>query len=197
MAMATPAASEARGRAAEPAEPLANLAAFMAANERYAATQHRPSDAVSPTRRAAVLLCMDARLNPSDFMGVASGDVHLVRNGGGRVTADALKSLVASQQILGTREIYVIHHTDCGLSKFDTPELLRKAAATLGWLGVARLLSYGTAPTFDESDLERSVRDDVAALAHSRVILSGTPIVGLIFDTHTGRLREVTRATHK
>ncbi len=200
MAMATPAGG--RGRSALPTsasgeEPLANLAHFLAANERYAATQHRPSDAVSPTRRAAVLLCMDARLHPSDFMGCAPGDVHMVRNGGGRVTSDAIKSLVASQQILGTREIYIVHHSDCGLAKFDTPLLLRRAKQTLGWLGAARLLSYGTAPTFEERDLERSVRDDVAALAGSRVILSGTPIVGLIFDTHTGRLREVTRAVHK
>ena len=99
--------------------------------------------------------------------------------------------------MLGTREIYVIHHTDCGLSKFDTTGLLSRARTSLGWLGAAELLRYGAAPTFKEGDLERSVRDDVAALASSRVILSGTPIVGLVFDTHRGRLRDIARAVHK
>ena len=91
----------------------------------------------------------------------------------------------------------LIHHTDCGLSKFDTPSLLRRARASLGWLGAARLLGYGPPPTFKADELDASVRDDVAALAHARVLLSGTPIVGLVFDTHTGRLREVARAVHK
>jgi carbonic anhydrase len=85
---------------ATPAKPeaLRNLSDFLAANERYAASTHAPSDAVSPTRRAALLLCMDARLHPSDFLGVGAGEVHMIRNGGGRVTSDAIKSLVASQQ---------------------------------------------------------------------------------------------------
>ena len=105
-AMATPA-----GQPRE--EPLRNLSDFLAANERYAATQHRASDAVAPRRRAAVLLCMDARLHPSDFLGVAAGDVHMLRNGGGRVTTDVLQSLVASQQILGTREICASRGARC------------------------------------------------------------------------------------
>jgi carbonic anhydrase len=178
-------------------EPLRNLRDFMAANAHYAATQHRASDAVSPTRRAAVLLCMDARLHPSAFLGVAAGDVHMVRNGGGRVTSDAVKSLVASQQVLGTREIYVIHHTDCGLSLFTTPSLLRRAKDSLGWLGAAILASYGRAPTFKAEDVDKALREDVEALAHSRVILASTPIIGLVFDTHSGRLREVVRTMHK
>jgi carbonic anhydrase len=100
-------------------------------------------------------------------------------------------------QILGTREIYVIHHTDCGLTKFNTPDLLRRAKDSLGWLGAARLLGYGAPPTFKEPELDGSIREDVHALATSRVILSGTPIVGLAFDTRTGRLREVVREVHK
>ena len=96
-------------------EPLRNLVDFLAANERYASTQHRSSDAVAPRRHAAVLLCMDARLHPSDFMGVAAGDVHMLRNGGGRVTTDVIQSLVASQQILGSREICAFRYFRCAL----------------------------------------------------------------------------------
>ena len=101
----------------------------------------------------------------------------------------------AAPQVLGTREVYVVHHSDCGLTKFSTTSLLRRAKASLGWAGALALLRYGAAPTFAPGDeaLEASVRDDVAQLCRSRVLLRGTPVVGLACDTATGRLREVAR----
>ena len=100
--------------------------------------------------------------------------------------------------MLGTRAVYVLHHSDCGLSKFSAASLLRRAKASLGWLGALALVRYGAPPTFAPGDeaLEQSVRDDVAALCRCRVLLRGTPVVGLAqvaLDTATGRLREVAR----
>lgn len=97
--------------------------------------------------------------------------------------------------MLGTREIYVLHHSDCGLTKFTTVSILRRVKAALGWLSAAALLRCGAAPTFPpgEEALEQSVRDDVAALCGSRVLLVGAPVVGLALDTASGRLREVAR----
>lgn len=97
--------------------------------------------------------------------------------------------------MLGTREVYVLHHSDCGMTKFTAVSVLRRVKATLGWLGAAALLRYGAPPTFAPGDaaLDASVRDDVASLCASRVLLRGTPVVGLALDTATGRLREVAR----
>jgi len=97
--------------------------------------------------------------------------------------------------VLGTREVYVVHHSDCGLTKFSAVSLLRRIKGALGWLGAAALLRYGAAPTFPPGDaaLEASVREDVQALCRSRVLLVGTPVVGLALDTASGRLREVAR----
>jgi carbonic anhydrase len=97
--------------------------------------------------------------------------------------------------VLGTGEVYVLHHSDCGLSKFTAASLLRRAKASLGWLGALALLRYGAPPSFAPGDaaLEQSVRDDVDALCRCRVLLRGTPVVGLALDTASGRLREVAR----
>jgi carbonic anhydrase len=112
---------------------------------------------------------------------------------GARFRAEARPARV--WQVLGTREIYILHHSDCGLTKFTTVSILGRVKAALGWLGAAALLRYGAAPTFAPGDdaLEQSVRDDVASLCRSRVLLKGTPVVGLALDTASGRLREVAR----
>ena len=105
---------------------------FLEANERYAATFTKGDLAMPPARRVAILTCMDARLDPAKFLGLEEGDAHVIRNAGGRATADALRSLIISQQLLGTREIVVIHHTDCGMLTFTDDQLRRQLRERFG-----------------------------------------------------------------
>ena len=142
-----------------------------------------------PARKAAVVICMDARILPSHVLGLKEGDAHVIRNAGGR-TAEAVRSLVISQQLLGTREIYVVHHTDCGMLTFSDPELTEIIKKNLGVDAAGPFLSFkGGVP-----ELENSVREDVALLAAEPLIMKGTPIVGLIYDVANGKLREVAKA---
>src|SRR5579875_1822767 len=104
---------------------------FLQANERYAASFTKGDLPVPPARRVAVVVCMDARLDPARFLGLEEGDAHIIRNAGGRA-ADALRSLVISQQLLGTREIVVIHHTGCGMLTFTDQQLQQKLHDELG-----------------------------------------------------------------
>jgi carbonic anhydrase len=117
----------------------------LAANERYAATfGEKAKLSIPPARHFAVLTCMDARLDPAKFAGLAEGDAHVIRNAGGRASEDAIRSLVISYKLLGTREWFVIHHTDCGMELFTNetmPELLEKSLETArltdsGWVDV-------------------------------------------------------------
>ena len=135
-----------------------------------------------PSRRVAVVACMDARLDPARVLGLEEGDAHVVRNAGGRA-ADAVRSLVISQQLLGTREVVVIHHTDCGMLTFTDEQLRQKVRDDLGTETDIAFLSF--------SDLEQSVRDDVAAIRESRLLLQGVPVTGFVYDVKTGRLRQV------
>lgn len=133
-----------------------------------------------PRRKLAVLTCMDARLQPEAFLGLASGDAHVIRNAGGRVSEDAIRSLVISQQLLGTREIVVIHHTDCGMKTF-TNEVFR--AQLRDDLGIETELDF-----LPFTDLEESVREDVAKLRESPLILPETIITGAVYDVANGNL---------
>jgi carbonic anhydrase len=125
---------------------------------------------------------MDARLDPARVLGLEEGDAHVVRNAGGRAD-DALRSLVISQQLLGTREVVVIHHTDCGMLTFTDAQLKKKLSDELGVETDTAFLPF--------SDLEQSVRDDVATIRESRLLLKGIPVTGFIYDVKTGRLRRV------
>ncbi|CAE8615886.1 unnamed protein product [Polarella glacialis] len=105
----------------------------LAANETYAASFTKGDLALPPARGFAVLTCMDARLIPANFAGIAEGDAHVIRNAGGRATDDAIRSLVISHKLLGTKEIFVIHHTDCGMMLFNDAimgDLLAKSLET-------------------------------------------------------------------
>ena len=153
---------------------------FLVANARYAAQFTKGHLPMPPGRKVAVVACMDARLDPARALGLEEGDAHVIRNAGGRA-ADALRSLIISQQLLGTREIVVIHHTDCGMLTFTDPDLRRKVKTELG-----QDVDF---PFHSFSDLERSVRDDVAALQTSRFLLR-VPVRGFVYDVKTGRLRE-------
>jgi len=136
-----------------------------------------------PTRRVAIVTCMDARLQPARFLGLEPGDAHVIRNAGGRVR-DAVRSLIISQQLLGTREVAVIHHTDCGMLTFTDESLRDKVRQELGTdTGEFEFLPF--------EDLEQSVRDDVAFLKNSPFIPKDVPVRGFVYDVRTGRLTEI------
>jgi carbonic anhydrase len=161
---------------------MSEVSTFLKANERYAASFAKGHLPMPPSRRVAVVACMDARLDPARVLGLEEGDAHVVRNAGGRA-ADAVRSLVISQQLLGTREVVVIHHTDCGMLTFTDEQLRQKVRDDLGAETDTAFLSF--------SDLDQSVRDDVAAIRESRLLLKGVPVTGFVYDVKTGRLRPV------
>jgi carbonic anhydrase len=155
---------------------------FLQADAQYAATFTKGDLPMPPARKVAVVTCMDARLDPAKFLGLVEGDAHIIRNAGGRA-ADALRSLVISQQLLGTREIVVIHHTDCGMLTFTDAQLHQKLHDELH--------VHADIPFLPFTDLEQSVRDDVALIRNSPLLLPDVPVRGFIYDVHDGRLREV------
>ena len=161
---------------------MSEVPTFLKANERYAASFAKGHLPMPPGRRVAVVACMDARLDPARVLGLEEGDAHVVRNAGGRA-ADALRSLVISQQLLGTREVVVIHHTDCGMLTFTDDQLRQKVRDDLGAETDIAFLPF--------SDLERSVREDVAEIRESRVLLKDVPVTGFVYDVRTGRLKQV------
>ncbi|HXT36974.1 MAG TPA: carbonic anhydrase [Chloroflexota bacterium] len=161
---------------------MASMDQFLRANEQYASHFSKGDLPMPPGCQVAVVACMDARLDPARILGLEEGDAHVIRNAGGRAD-DAIRSLVISQQLLGTREIIVIHHTDCGMLTFTDDQLRRKVHDELGADTDMSFLSF--------PDLEQSVRDDTRALRASPLLLKDIPIRGFIYDVHTGRLREV------
>jgi carbonic anhydrase len=162
--------------------------------------------ALPPARRFAVLTCMDARLDPAKYAGLSEGDAHVIRNAGGRASDDAIRSLVISYKLLGTREFFVIHHTDCGM-QFFTNEVIRGLLANS--LETAELRADGfhdvgegpgsRAGEFVEwlpfSDAEQAVVDDVERIRRHPLVPLSIPIYGYIYDVRTGKLIEVERAT--
>ena len=157
---------------------------FLKANEAYAAGFQKGNLAMPPKRHVAVLTCMDARIDPARALGLEEGDAHVIRNAGGRA-ADALRSLVISEQLLGTTEIVVIHHTDCGMLTFSNEDLHTKVKQEL----------HTNADNIDFlpfKDVEQSVRDDVTFLRNSPLIPKSIDISGFIYDVRSGKLLPVT-----
>ena len=138
-----------------------------------------------PGRHVAVLTCMDARLDPARFLGLEEGDAHVIRNAGGRASEDALRSLTISEQLLGTNEVVVIHHTDCGMLTFSNEDLRKKLKQELN--ADAEHVDF-----LPFKDLEQSVRDDVATIKNSPFIPKNIEVSGFIYDVRSGRLLPVT-----
>ena len=155
-----------------------------AANAAYADEFAKVDLAMPPARKFAVLACMDARLDPAKALGLEEGDAHVIRNAGGRASEDALRSLVISQQLLGTEEVIVVHHTDCGMLTFTNDQLRGTLRERFG-------VDPGDADYLPFDDVDQSVRDDVAAIRASRLIADDVPVVGFVYDVRSGRLRQV------
>jgi carbonic anhydrase len=161
---------------------------LLEANKRYAASFTAGALPMPPARNVAIVTCMDARLEPLAFLGLQLGDAHVIRNAGGRLSDDAMRSLVISQRLLGTDTIFVIHHTDCGMLTFRNPDLYERVRADLGADAHAAAQRMDFLPF---GDLEQSVRDDVATIKASPLIPAQTPVYGFVYDVQSGTLRQV------
>jgi carbonic anhydrase len=158
---------------------------FLEANGTFVESFDKGGLPMPPARKVAVVACMDARLHPEKVLGLEIGDAHVIRNAGGRAE-DAIRSLVISERLLGTTEIVVLHHTDCGMLTFTNEQLAAKIQADLS-------VDVGDRDFLPFPDLEQSVRDDVSLLRASPLIPNDIPISGAIYDVTTGKLHEVVR----
>jgi carbonic anhydrase len=137
-----------------------------------------------PAKRVAIVACMDARLNPYGLLGLREGDAHVIRNAGGVITDDVIRSLSISQRLLGTEEIMLIHHTDCGMLTFSDDDFRRQVQDETG------VKPEWAAEAFD--DLDEDVRQSIARIEASPFIPNKDKVRGFIYEVATGRLREVT-----
>lgn len=180
---------------------------ILAANQAYAQSFEAKGDLpMPPGRRFAVLTCMDARLDPAKFAGLAEGDAHVIRNAGGRASDDAIRSLVISHKLLGTGEWFVIHHTNCGMETF-TDEIMRGLLAqsldtatvdASGWHDTGKGPGSTEGDYIDWltiKDLAESVVADVRRIRNHPLVPRDVPIHGYIYDVKTGKLNEVAKAT--
>jgi carbonic anhydrase len=142
---------------------------------------------IPPARKVAVLACMDARLNPYGLLGLEEGDAHIISNAGGVVTDDEIRSLAISQRLLGTEEVILIHHTDCGMLTFTDDEFKRSVQDDVG------IKPEWAAEAFP--DLDEDVRQSIARINASPFIPRKNSVRGFVYDVHTGDLREV-EASH-
>lgn len=157
---------------------------FLKANQGYAESFSKGGLALPPARQVAVVVCMDARIDPARALGLSEGDAHVIRNAGGRI-ADALRSLAISQTLLGTKEVVIIHHTDCGMLTFSDDGIRKQLRKERG-------IDADAVAFLPFSDLDASVRDDLVAYHASPLVRHDVPVRGFVYDVKTGRLREVT-----
>lgn len=144
-----------------------------------------------PAKHLAVLSCMDARFDPFAALGLNEGDAHHIRNAGGRFDPDAVRSLVISQSLLGTREVVVVHHTGCGMLTFSQADVRgRLLSEREGLSDEGRALARAL-ETHEFGDLEESVREDVERVRRHPLVLEGTPVSGWVYEVETGRVRRV------
>jgi carbonic anhydrase len=156
---------------------------LLAENERWAAAFDRSRLTAPPTLGLAVIACMDARITVEDMLGLRSGDAHIIRNAGGLATADAIRSLVVSQQLLGTSEVLVIGHTRCGMLSLAEDEVRARLAAESGVPVDLPLLAF--------DDLADNVRRQLGLIRSHPWLRRDAPVHGLIYDVETGRLHPV------
>jgi carbonic anhydrase len=186
---------------------MAVLDEVLAANKSYVESfGEKGALALPPARQFAILTCMDARLDPAKYAGLAEGDAHVIRNAGGRASDDAIRSLVISYKLLGTKEWFIIHHSDCGM-EFFTDEIIRGLLASsleTASLGADGFIDVGQGPGSKEaafidwltiSDTNGAVLDDVERVRRHPLVPNGIAIYGYVYDVRSGALLEVPEAT--
>jgi carbonic anhydrase len=183
------------------------LSEVLESNRKYAAGfGEKRKLSLPPARRFTVLTCMDARLDPTKFAGLAEGDAHVIRNAGGRASDDAIRSLVISYKLLGTREFFVIHHTDCGMEFFSNDIIRGLLASSLETAELTpngfRDVGRGPGSKAGEyiewltiRDQKQAVIDDVERIRNHPLIPKSIPVYGFLYDVRSGKLIEVEGAT--
>ena len=183
------------------------LKEVLSANDSYVASfGARGTLALPPARQFAILTCMDARLDPAKYAGLSEGDAHVIRNAGGRATDDAIRSLVISYKLLGTKEWFVIHHSNCGMEFFtnDVMSGLLQSSLETAALGADGFTDIGKGPGSTEgkyinwhtiTDNPKSVVEDVSRIRNHPLVPKKLPIYGYIYDVTTGQLVEIADAT--
>mgnify|MGYP006274785319 CR=1 FL=1 len=177
-----------------------------AANAAYAENFDKGGRPLPPAKQAAVLTCMDARIVPAEALGYDVGDVHVIRNAGGRASDDAIRSLVISHKLLGTKEFFVIHHTDCGMALFDQETMEDLLASSLntaspgpdGWTDPGGDDGSNAGKDVDWltfKDAADAVVDDVKRVRAHPLVPARIPIYGFMYDVDTGRLTEIEAAS--
>lgn len=157
---------------------------FLKANQAYVELHGELHLPIKPKTKVAIVTCMDSRLHVAPALGLALGDAHILRNAGGRVTEDMLRSLVISQQQLGTREIVVLHHTDCGAQTFQNKDFQEHLKRELG-------VDVSGQDFLPFQDIDESVREDMKLLRECPLIPEDVIISGAVYDVDTGSMREV------
>ena len=152
-------------------------------NESYASSFKKGDLPLPPARHVAVVTCMDARLDVHKILGLQEGDAHVIRNAGGAVTDDAIRSLAISQRLLGTTEIVLIHHTDCGMLTFTDDDVKKKIESEVGIRPAFALEAF--------SDLDDDVRQSIARIKASPFVPHKSNVRGFVYDVRTGKLNEV------
>jgi len=152
-------------------------------NQAYAQAFDKGDLPLPPAKRVAALACMDARLDVHKILGLQEGDAHVIRNAGGVATDDAIRSLVISQRLLGTQEVILIHHTDCGMLTFRDDEVKKQIEEATGIRPPFALEAF--------SDLEQDIRQSIARIKSSPFIPNKDSVRGFIYEVETGRLRQV------
>lgn len=156
---------------------------FLQANDRYAKSFNKGDKAMPPAKKVAVVACMDARIETGQLLGLEEGDAHVIRNAGGVITDDVVRSLAISQRLLGTKEIVLIHHTDCGMLTFKDDALKAQIEEETGLRPQFAFESF--------SDLSADVRQSIRRIQASPFIPHKESIRGFIYEVETGRLNEV------
>jgi carbonic anhydrase len=156
---------------------------LLANARRYAESFEHGGRPMPPATKVAVVACMDARIVPSQLLGLGVGDAHVIRNAGGVVSTDTIRSLAISQRLLGTEEIILIHHTDCGMLTFDDEGFKRSIQEDTG------IKPEWAAEAF--TDVEEDVRQSIARIQHSPFVPNKGSVRGFVYDVETGELREV------
>jgi len=184
------------------------LSDVLESNRKYAANfGEKGKLALPPARSFAILTCMDARLDPAKYAGLAEGDAHVIRNAGGRASDDAIRSLIISYKLLGTREFFVIHHTDCGMEFFSNDVIRGLLASSLETAQITkdgfRDVGRGPGSRAGEyiewltiADQAQAVIDDVERIRNHPLIPKSIPIYGFVYDVRSGKLLEVEDATN-